>query len=46
MRFANDALVILILGGALYVLYRSVWKNKGQCPDCVDHQKVKKKVFK
>lgn len=46
MRFAYDTLAVLILGGALYMLYRSVWKNKGQCPDCGEHQNVKKKVFK
>jgi hypothetical protein len=24
----------LILGGALYLLYRSVWKKQGHCPGC------------
>jgi hypothetical protein len=27
-------LMVLIIGGAVYLLYRSVWKKKGHCPGC------------
>ncbi len=46
MVFVNAALVIVILGGAVYMLYRSIWKNKGRCPDCKENHKVKKKIWK
>ena len=46
MGFINAALVVLILGGAVYMLYMSIGKNKGQCPDCSEPHKVKKKIWK
>ncbi len=46
MGFINAALVVLILGGAVYMLYMSIWKNKGKCPDCSETHKVKKKIWK
>ena len=46
MGFTNVALVTVILGGAIYMLYRSIWKNKGQCPDCSGTRRVKKKIMK
>ena len=46
MGFMNAALVTVILGGAIYMLYRSIWKNKGKCPDCSGTRRVKKKIMK
>jgi hypothetical protein len=34
MGFIDIALMIVIAGGALYLLYRSVWKKKGHCQGC------------
>jgi hypothetical protein len=32
---ATDILLMgLIIGGALYLLYRSIWKKKGHCSGC------------
>lgn len=32
---ATDILLAgLIIGGALYLLYRSLWKKKGHCSGC------------
>lgn len=32
---ATDILLMgVIIGGALYLLYRSVWKKKGHCSGC------------
>ncbi len=46
MRFVYVALMIAILGGAVYLLYRSIWKHRGQCPDCTETHKIKKKIWK
>lgn len=34
MMFMDIVLMVIIIGGALYILYRSVWKKKGHCPGC------------
>jgi len=34
MSFVDIALMVVIIGGAIYLLYRSVWKKKGHCPGC------------
>jgi hypothetical protein len=34
MSFTDIFLMALIIGGALYLFYRSLWKKQGHCPDC------------
>ncbi len=34
MRFVDIILMILILIGTIYLLYRSLWKKKGHCAGC------------
>lgn|GEM_PF-696166 len=34
MGSIDIALMAVIIGGAVYLLYRSVWKKKGHCPGC------------
>ncbi|MEK6743274.1 MAG: FeoB-associated Cys-rich membrane protein [Nitrospirota bacterium] len=34
MGFADVAVMILIITGAFYLLYRSVWKKQGHCSGC------------
>jgi hypothetical protein len=34
MTFSDILLMGLIIGGAIYLLYRSVWKKKGHCAGC------------
>ena len=34
MKFTDVFFMALIIGGALYLLYRSIWKNKGHCSGC------------
>ena len=34
MGFMDIVLMVVIIGGALYILYRSVWKKKGHCSGC------------
>ena len=34
MAFSDILWMGLIIAGALYLLYRSVWKNKGHCAGC------------
>jgi len=34
MGFADILFMVLIIGGAFYLLYRSVWKKKGHCQGC------------
>ena len=46
MGFFDAALAIVIVGGAVYLVYRSIWKNKGRCPDCKEDHKIKTKVWK
>jgi hypothetical protein len=32
--FVDIALIVVIIAGAVYLLYRSLWKKKGHCPGC------------
>jgi hypothetical protein len=34
MGFADVVVMILIISGAFYLLYRSVWKKQGYCSGC------------
>lgn len=34
MSFIDVSLIVAIIGGALYLLYRSIWKKKGHCSGC------------
>lgn len=34
MGFSDIIWMALIIAGAGYVLYRSVWKKRGYCPGC------------
>ena len=34
MGFMDIMLMVVIIGGAFYILYRSVWKKKGHCSGC------------
>jgi len=34
MGFVDIILMAVIIAGALYLLYRSLWKKKGHCPGC------------
>jgi hypothetical protein len=34
MGIVDVVLMVLIVAGARYLLYRSVWKKKGHCPGC------------
>lgn len=34
MGCADLMLAAVILGGALWLLYHSLWKRKGHCPGC------------
>ncbi len=34
MGFTDIFLMTLIITGALYLLYRSIWKKQGHCPGC------------
>lgn len=34
MGFVDIALMVVIIAGAVYLLYRSVWKKKGHCSGC------------
>jgi hypothetical protein len=34
MGFVDIVLIVLIVGGAVYLLYRSIWKKKGYCHGC------------
>ena len=34
MGISDYILMTLIAGGALYLLYRSLWKKKGRCAGC------------
>jgi len=43
MGFVDIALMTVILAGAAYLLYRSVWKKKGHCL-CCDSEKCEVKL--
>lgn len=34
MGFVDIIFMVLIVTGALYLLYRSLWKKQGHCPGC------------
>jgi len=34
MGFVDIALIVLIVTGAIYLLYRSIWKKRGYCSGC------------
>lgn len=34
MGFVDIALMVPIVGGAVYLLYRSIWKKGGYCHGC------------
>jgi hypothetical protein len=34
MGFTDIVLMAVIIGGALYLLHRSLWKKKGLCSGC------------
>jgi hypothetical protein len=34
MSFVDIALMVVIIAGAVYLLYRSVWKKKEHCQGC------------
>jgi len=34
MGLVDIILMIVIIAGAVYLLYRSLWKKKGHCPGC------------
>ncbi len=47
MGFVDIALMAVIVGGAVYLLYRSLWKKKGHCPGCdVETRETKEKGSK
>jgi hypothetical protein len=41
MGIVDIALIALIVGGAAYLLYRSLWKKRGYCPGCDSQGKSK-----
>ena len=34
MEFVDILLMGLIIAGAVYLMYRSIWKKKGHCQGC------------
>ena len=34
MGFVDISFMVLFVGGAIYLLYRSLWKKKGHCSGC------------
>ncbi|MBI5787545.1 MAG: FeoB-associated Cys-rich membrane protein [Candidatus Schekmanbacteria bacterium] len=45
MKITDIILSIIIIAGALFLLYRSLFKKKGYCPGC-DHGDCKSKTAK
>jgi hypothetical protein len=41
MGIADIVLIVPIVGGAVYLLYRSLWKKKGYCAGCDSSRKCK-----
>jgi len=41
MGFVDIVLIVLIVGGAVYLMYRSLWKKKGYCAGCDTSGKCK-----
>lgn len=44
MNFVDIALMAVIIAGAVYLLYRSVWKKKGHCQGCSSSICIKTKA--
>jgi hypothetical protein len=34
MEFSDIVIAVIILAGAVYLLYHSLWKKKGHCQGC------------
>jgi hypothetical protein len=45
MGFADIFLMVLIISGAVYTLYRSIWKKKGHCSGCDSEMCEMKKKY-
>jgi hypothetical protein len=41
MGFVDIVLIVPIVGGAVYLLYRSLWKKKGYCHGCDSSEKCR-----
>lgn len=41
MNLTDIALMAIIAGGAIYLLYRSLWKKRGYCHGCSAPEKDK-----
>ncbi|MCP2501140.1 MAG: FeoB-associated Cys-rich membrane protein [Deltaproteobacteria bacterium] len=41
MGIVDVALIVLIVGEAIYLLYRSIWKRKGYCHGCDSSERCK-----
>jgi uncharacterized membrane-anchored protein len=41
MGIVDIVLIVLIVGGAVYLLYRSIWKKKGYCHGCDSSRKCR-----
>jgi hypothetical protein len=41
MGIVDIVLIVPIVGGAVYLLYRSLWKKKGYCAGCDPSGKCK-----
>jgi hypothetical protein len=41
MGFVDIVLIVPIVGGAVYLLYRSLWKKKGYCTGCDPSEKCR-----
>ncbi len=45
MGFVDILLMVLIITGAVYILYRSIWKKKGHCANCDSESCIIKKKY-
>ncbi|MGB9892217.1 MULTISPECIES: FeoB-associated Cys-rich membrane protein [Thermodesulfovibrio] len=46
MPLTDILLAVIIFGGAVYLLYRSIWKKKGHCSGCRStYCKIKGKIL-
>jgi hypothetical protein len=41
MGIVDVVLIVMIVGGAVYLLYRSLWKKKGYCAGCDTSEKCR-----
>jgi hypothetical protein len=44
MGISDSIIAVIILAGAVYLLYHSVWKKKGHCHGCDDGDCNGKKI--